>query len=110
MAGPEAGEPRLAGSRRCGRRVPELRETPRRRWSLGRSVQVGASEAVEIAIEDPVRIAHLEVGAMVLDHRVGMQDIGPNLRAEVHVLGLPLLACDLLAAPALLELDQLGAQ
>ena len=47
---------------------------------------------------------------MVLDHRVRVQHVGADLRAEVDVLRLALLARDLLLAFALLALEQLGAQ
>ena len=72
--------------------------------------QVGVHEAVEVAVEHAVGVADLEVGAVVLDHRVRVQDVGADLRAEVDVLRLAALARDLLLAPALLGLDQLRAQ
>ena len=52
----------------------------------------------------------LEGGAVVLDHRVRVQDVGADLRAEVDVLRLAALGGDLLAALGLLALQQLGAQ
>ncbi len=52
----------------------------------------------------------LVVGAVVLDHRVRVQHVGADLRAEVHILGLALLPRDLLAPLTLLQLEQLGAQ
>ena len=41
--------------------------------------QIRADEAVEIAVEHPRRVAHLVVGAVVLDHRVGVQHVGADL-------------------------------
>ena len=72
--------------------------------------QLGADEAVEVAVEHALGVAHLEVRAVVLDHRVRVQDVGADLRAEVDVLRLAPLGGDLLAALALLALEQLGAQ
>ena len=72
--------------------------------------ELGADEAVEVAVEHALGVAHLVVRAVVLDHRVRVQDVGADLRAEVHVLRLAALLGDLLLALALLELDQLGAQ
>ena len=67
-------------------------------------------EAVQVTVEDAVRVADLEVGPVVLDHRVRVQDVGADLRAEVDVLRLAALLRDLLLAAALLGLDQLRAQ
>jgi hypothetical protein len=47
--------------------------------------QVGAHEGIEVAVEDPVHVAHLEFRAVVLDHAVRLQDVGPNLAAEGDV-------------------------
>jgi len=60
--------------------------------------------------EHPLGAAHLEVSAVVLDHRVRVQDVGADLRAEVDVQRLAALLGDLLLALALLELGQPGAQ
>src|SRR3954471_19509264 len=76
----------------------------------GGAQQLRAHEAVEVAVEDRGRVADLVVGPVVLDHRVGVQDVGADLRAEVDVLSLALLARDLLLALALPALGELGAQ
>ena len=79
--------PSAARSRRARR--PASRRRPR----AGRlAQQLGADEAVEVAVEDALGVAHLEVRAVVLDHRVRVQHVGADLRAEVHVLRLALLA------------------
>src|SRR5215211_272758 len=88
---------------------------PRRRWpsvaaGLGVGLEPGADEAVQVAVEHAVGAADLEVRAVVLDHRVRVQDVGADLRAEVDILRLAALARDLLLALALLELDQPRAQ
>src|SRR5205085_7898210 len=72
----------------------------------GAAQQLGSHEAVEVAVENALDVAHLEVRAVVLDHRVGVEDVGPDLGAPGHVLRLALLARELLAAPLLLELEQ----
>src|SRR3712207_1296990 len=81
---------------------------------VARRARVGlepcAHEPVEIAVEHALGAADLEVGAVVLDHRVRVQDVGADLRAEVDVLRLAALARYLLLALALLELDQPRAQ
>src|SRR2546425_353023 len=88
----------------------------RMRW-LGRAVacrrppqQLCPDEAVEVAVENTLGVAHLVVRAVVLDHRVGVQYVGADLRAPAHVLGLALLTGQLLAARLLLELEELRAQ
>src|SRR4051794_6154712 len=72
--------------------------------------KLGAHESVQVAVEDRLRVADLVVGPVVLDHRVGVQDVGADLRSEVHVLRIAFLACQLLRALALALLDELGAQ
>src|SRR5215217_8641317 len=79
----------------------------RRLPGLGARRQVGVDEAVEVAVEHAARVPDLVVGPVVLDHRVRVQDVGADLRAEVDVLGLAALARDLLLAPALLRFDEL---
>jgi len=49
------------------------------------SQQIGADERLQVAIEHAVHVAHLGFGAVILDHAVGLQDVGANLRAEVVV-------------------------
>src|SRR3954471_6062811 len=44
--------------------------------------QVGLDEAVEVAVEHRAGVAHLVVGAKVLDELVGLQNIRPDLAAE----------------------------
>ena len=102
-----------------GQRVQVRRASAARRAAGSRLVesslrrlleQVGAHEVVEVAVEHALDVAHLDAGAQVLDLRVGVQDVGADLRAEVHVLRLAALAGDLLAALALLLLGELRAQ
>src|SRR5437868_976867 len=53
-------------------------------------VQVGLDEGVDLAIKDGLDVASLRVGAGVLHQRVGVQDIGADLAAELggHPLAL----------------------
>src|SRR3990172_3923531 len=44
-------------------------------------LQVPIDEFVEIAIEHPLNVADLDTGAEILDHLVGLEDIGANLAA-----------------------------
>jgi hypothetical protein len=48
---------------------------------LGVPVQERLDEPVDVAIEDPVRIASLMAGAKILDHAIGLEDIRANLVA-----------------------------
>ncbi len=68
--------------------------------------QVRAHERVEVAVEHALHVAGLVARAQVLDERVGVQDVGADLRAEVDVLRLALLARDLRLALALLALER----
>src|SRR5207245_2157738 len=43
--------------------------------------QIGVDEAVQVAVEDALRVPHLEVGAVVLDELVGLQHVGADLAA-----------------------------
>src|ERR1051325_5996962 len=47
--------------------------------------QIGVDQRVEIAIQHAVDVADGQLGAMVLDHPVGSQDVTANLAAEVDV-------------------------
>src|SRR3954447_19089261 len=71
--------------------------------------QLGPDELVEVAVEHGVDVADLVAGAQVLDDLVRVQDVVADLRAEVDVLRLALLARDLLLALALQLLGQLRA-
>src|ERR671918_1687468 len=86
-------------------RTPALGDLP---GGLGE--QIGLDEAVEIAVEDPLCVALLDVGAVVLDELVRVQDVAADLAAEAGVhddaalggeLGLPLL--ELVLGEAALE-------
>ena len=72
--------------------------------------QVGAHEVVEVAVEHALGVAHLDAGAEVLDHRVRVQDVGADLRAEVDVLRLAPLRGDLLRRLRSSSSSELGAQ
>src|SRR6516164_4695852 len=59
---------------------------PQRLLALGSAhAQIGPHEYIQIAIEDPVDVSNLGLGAMILDQPVGLQYIGSNLRAKVDV-------------------------
>ena len=72
-----AGPARIAGRR--------LNRASGARLRVG--LEPGADEAVEVAVEHAVGVADLEVRAVVLDHRVRVQDVGADLRAEVRRRG-----------------------
>ena len=44
--------------------------------------QISLDKRVEVAVEDPVRITDFQLGAMVLDDAVRMQDVGTDLVSE----------------------------
>src|SRR5581483_7314837 len=47
--------------------------------------QVALDKWIEIPIQNPVRVAHLKLGAVILDEPVWMQDIRADLAAEIDV-------------------------
>ena len=47
--------------------------------------EVGTDERVKIPIQNAVHIADTELGAVVLDHAIGLHDVGTNLAAEGNV-------------------------
>src|SRR4030042_5460923 len=44
-------------------------------------VQIAIHETVQVAVEDPLHVAHLDVGAQVLDHLIRLQPVGTDLPA-----------------------------
>ena len=101
---------RRAVERRIGRPSRRRRGAGTAVGAIRRSQQVRPDESVEIPVKHAVDITHLVIGAVILDHRVRVQDVGADLGAEVDVLRLSLFPRDLLAALALLEFHQLRAQ
>src|SRR5207344_1500713 len=71
-----------------------LRVIPR----LGPAAELGLDQLLEIAIQDPIDVADLDVGPVVLHEPVRRQDVGADLRAEVDPLAF---------APEVLELGLL---
>src|SRR5438270_1596908 len=72
--------------------------------------QIGANERLQITIEHAIHIADFGFRAVILDHPVGLENIGANLRSEFYVeLGIFNLlgGCSLLLH---LEFVELGAQ
>src|SRR5829696_4642938 len=67
-----------------------------RRRGCGRLVQVFADEPVEIAVEHPLGVTDLVVGAVILDPLVGMQEVASDLRSPLRRLDLPALLRQLL--------------
>ena len=47
--------------------------------------EVGANEGVEVAVEYLLDVAALDLGAMVLDHLIGLHHAGTNLAAKADV-------------------------
>ena len=76
-----------------------------RSWSTvagvgGAAAEFGGHELVEVAVQDRLDVAGLHAGPVVLDHLVGVEDVGADLAAEGDVaavaaqggqLGLPSL-------------------
>ena len=48
--------------------------------------QIRVDEAVEVAVHDSVHVAGLVVGAVVLDHGVGHEDVGADLVAPCDLV------------------------
>src|SRR5438309_10379939 len=48
--------------------------------------QVGLDEPVDVAVENPVDVADLLLGAVVLHELIRMQDVAPDLAAERDLL------------------------
>src|SRR6185437_1189657 len=67
-------------------------------------------EAVDVAVEHPLDVADLVLGAVVLHHRVRVQDVGADLRPPGDVFDLAARLRQLFGAFALLQLDQLRFQ
>src|SRR6185312_8746244 len=55
------------------------------RLSLAPLHQPGALQRVQVAVEHAVDVAHLQLGAGVLAHLVGLQHVAADLAAEVNV-------------------------
>src|SRR3984957_6131805 len=70
--------------------------------------EIGADEGFEVAVEDFLDIAALDLGAVILDHLVRLHHVGADLTAEADVgFGGVELA---LVAPALFELELVEAR
>ena len=63
-------------------------------------------ELVQVAVQNALRIADLDVGAVVLDQLVRVQDIAPNLTSEVGLLHRTALLGQLRFALLLLQLGE----
>src|SRR6266850_6769967 len=66
----------------------------------------GPDERIQVAVQNALRVAALEPGAMVLDEGVRLQDVGADLAAEIDVLLRPLLHRALLVTLAALHVVQ----
>src|ERR1019366_5075023 len=47
--------------------------------------QIAAQEGLQKTVKNLIHVAHLDLGAVVLGDAVGLQYIGPDLRAEVYL-------------------------
>ena len=63
-------------------------------------------ELVEVAVENCLRIAGFVSRPVILDELVGLEDVAPDLAAEVGLLGGAAFAGELLLTLLLLELGQ----
>ena len=70
----------------------------------------GADEHIDIAIHDGLDIARLDVRAVVLDHRVRLEDVGANLATPLDLLLVALELRELSFLLLHLELKELRAQ
>ena len=77
---------------------------------MRRVVEVLADEAVDVAVEDSARVAHLEAGAVVLDALGRVERVRADLRAPLDRLLLAALGGEHLGTLSLLLFEELGAQ
>ena len=70
----------------------------------------GADKHIDVAIHDSLDIARLDIRAVVLDHRVRLEDIGADLAAPFDLLLVALELRELCFLLLHLELEELGAQ
>src|SRR5688500_465992 len=103
MTGASVGSERVRRRRRdvIGSRPMVPRSGGGRRVTLPDArAEVALDEGIEVAVQDGGRVAGLHAGAEVLDHRVRLEDVGPDLvppaglhvfPAEARHLGLALL-------------------
>src|SRR5262245_31160890 len=72
--------------------------------------EVRLDELLDVAVEDVVDLPGLDAGAEILHHPIRLEDVAPDLRAEVDVLLLRLRRVARGGPLLLLELVELGAQ
>ena len=63
-------------------------------------------ELVEVAVENCLRVARFVSRAVILDQLIRLEDVAPDLAAEVGLLGSTSFAGQLLFALLLLELGE----
>src|SRR5581483_5795544 len=68
--------------------------------------EVRVDEPVQVAVEDALRVSGLEIGPVVLDDLVRVEDIAPDLNSEAGVLHHATFSSQLLLAALLFELGQ----
>src|SRR4029077_19640882 len=76
----------------------------------GGLVQVRADEPVDVAVQHPLGVAHLEASAVILDALVGMEEVAADLRAPLRRLLLAPFLGELPRALQLLPLQQPRAE
>jgi hypothetical protein len=53
------------------------------------SSELGSDESVDIPVQDRGDVSDLDPGAMVFDHLIRVQHVGPDLRAEADIALFP---------------------
>jgi len=72
--------------------------------------EVGVYEIVQVPVQDRVHVARLRIGAVVLGHAVGMQNVGADLAPETYVHALPPQPLDLLLPLPARALEEPGLE
>src|SRR5690606_20170284 len=81
---------RATSMRRASPAEPALRSSgprrhSRRSLSANRLLQECLDERIDVAVHDPLDVRDLQFGAVVVDHRVWLEDVAANLAAEADV-------------------------
>ena len=63
-------------------------------------------EAVEVAVQDPFGVSDFEIGPVVFDHLIRVQNVRADLAPETRVLRDAALAGELLLPPLLFKLGK----
>ena len=98
---------RLRGAATEGRRLFIVRGGA---FFVDEAAEFAVDEGVDVAIHDSLDVAGFHAGAVVLDHLVGLEDVGADLAAPCDVPLLAILALDIGALFVLLDLVEFGLE